>query len=122
MKLAPETGIKAAEREILGLAAEDFQGLWEVRSQVEGVLGRRGPRVRRVVADAVRDLLARRWVRLYRAASGRWAGATPLAEAEAAAVLGDPRAWDLPAGDAGQLLIAVTPEGERAYMSRALDG
>ena len=52
---------------------------------------------------------------------GRWNDATPLSESEAAAVLGDPRAWDLPRGDSDQPLIAATEEGERPYRGRALD-
>ena len=62
--------MKAAEREVLELAVEDYQGLWEVRSQVEGATGRHGREVREIVARAVGDLLERGWVRLFRAAGG----------------------------------------------------
>lgn len=112
--------VKAAEREILELATEDYQGLWEIRSQVEQSLNLMEPVLRQTMVRAVRDLLKRGWVQLYRASPEAWNNATALGPPEVAAILDDVRSWDLPAGDADHLLIAATLEGERAYKRQAL--
>ena len=104
------------EKEILLLATEDYQGLWEVRSHVEELLGRTDVAIRHAVARAVDDLVERDWIRIYKGSLLR-DRASPLPKEKARACLKMSASWDLPEAESDALLLAATPEGERAYLS-----
>lgn len=106
-------------REILSVASEDYQGLWEVRSQIEQMPGVDRASVPALLSQAVGRLLERKWVRLYRGAllGGH---AVPIADDEAERLLGQPDTWQVPAEDRGDLSLASTPAGERAYFEQSV--
>ncbi len=110
--------LRAIEHEILSLATEDYQGLWEIRSQVEQLWPAPGLDVRERLAKATLSLLERGWVEIFEGPlDGR---ATALPREAAKAILPGTTAWDLPQEGSRDLWIAATDAGDRAYFSGAL--
>lgn len=106
------------EHEILSLATEDYQALWEIRSQVEQLWPALGQDVKEAVTQAALNLLERGWVEIFEGLlDGR---PTALARDLAKEALRSPTAWDLPQEGMRDLWIASTDTGERAYFKGAL--
>lgn len=110
--------LKTIEGEILSLATEDYQGLWEVRSHVEESLGTRDGPVTAAVARAAGNLLRRGLIEIYKG-SLRHERVAPVPKEEAQAALSETSAWHLPENDLEAFLLTATPKGERTYASRA---
>ena len=85
--------LQAIEHEILSLATEDYQGLWEIRSQVEQLWPALGQDVKKTVTQAALNLLERGWVEIFEGVlDGR---ATSLPQDVAKETLRGATAWDL---------------------------
>jgi len=111
---------QAIEREILSLATEDYQALWEIRSQVEQLWPALYDDAKEAVTQATLKLLARGWVEIFEGLLDDRANALPQDVAKE--VLRDATAWDLPREGSRDLWIAATKAGERACFSGALAG
>ncbi len=110
--------LQAIEHEILSLATEDYQGLWEIRSQVEQLWPALGQDVKKTVTQAALNLLERGWVEIFEGVlDGR---ATALPQDVAKKILRGATAWDLPQEGERDLWIASTDAGEQAYLKGAL--
>jgi len=108
------------EHEILSLATEDYQGLWEIRSQVVQLWPALGQDVEEALSKAVLNLLDRGWIELFEGLlDGR---ATALRRDRAREVLRSAPVWAPPHERSRDLWIAATEAGERAYFSGALAG
>ncbi len=108
------------EREILSLATEDYQGLWEVRSHIEKAGVTPGQDAKRAATKGALSLHQRGWIEIFEG-SLLEGSATPLAREQAIRILQDPASWNLPRSNTRQLLIGATPEGEQAHLSRTSD-
>jgi hypothetical protein len=114
----PAFDLKTIESEILSLATEDYQGLWEVRSHVEQSLGAWDNTVTAAVARAAGNLLRRGLIEIYRG-SLRHERVALVPKEEAQEALSETSAWHLPENDLEAFLLTATPKGERAYASRS---
>jgi len=106
------------EHEILSLATEDYQGLWEIRSQVVQLWPALGQDVEEALSKAVLNLLDRGWL-FEGLLDGR---ATALRRDRAREVLRSAPVSAPPHEGSRDLWIAATEAGERAYFSGALAG
>lgn len=103
------------EREILDMATEDFCGLWEIIWRLRD-LSPRGLtlELRNKAESAVRELLAKGWIELYRCAGvSVEEKLIPIDELDR--VLSEPASWKEPSKGSVQFLLAATPRGERVY-------
>ena len=117
-KSDPEMNLQPIEHEILSLATEDYQALWEIRSQVEQLWPALGQDVKEAVTQAVLNLLERGWIEIF---EGLLDGRPPaLARDLAKETLRGATVWDLPQADSRDLWIAATDAGEQAYFKGAL--
>ena len=102
----------SVEEKALWLAIEDYSGLWEVFWEMDPELTQ--TQKREIAEQAVRSLLARGWIALYRC-YGVSEEEQPLPLAEYEGALSDPANWNTPTAGSVQVLIGATEEGKRAY-------
>ena len=102
------------ERLVLERDVEDFTGLWELVWEMYGQ-HRVEPEATAVVRAAVKNLLDRQWVSLFRGRS--FAGdQVPLSDDEVDRALESNDSWQAPSPSQEHVRIAATPEGERAFL------
>lgn len=104
--------LQRIEREILSLSTEDYQGLWEIRSQIEQRFGQDERDIRDALTNATVSLLERGWLQVFQGSlvENR---ATPLANEAAREILLDAGSWMPPESNQRQLLVGATEAGER---------
>lgn len=100
--------------DLLELVVQEDTGLWELAWRVQ-TFGHEPRESRRLAEAALRDLLARGWVEVYRRAGPRGGpGARPPGDLDAA--LADPASWEEPEGrEAAEVRARATPSGRRAF-------
>ena len=104
-----------AERRILSSAVEDYTGLWELLWELSTARSGGVSNADRALAEtALRSLLDRGWVALYR---GReFAGEEqPVPAMEFDSVLAQDESWSEPAKGAIQVRVAATQAGEDEF-------
>ena len=103
------------QHQLLELAVEDYYGFWEIIWRVRNLLpNSTASQLSEIAATALRDLLSRGWVALYRQVLDT-GERTPIEPSEVEAVLADPRSWAEPTSDLTPIVFGATEEGERAY-------
>jgi hypothetical protein len=110
--------LQPIEHEILSLATEDYQALWEIRSQVEQLWPARDHDVKEAVTQAALNLLERGWVEIFEGLLDGRANALPQDLAKE--TLRSATAWELPQEGSRDLWIASTDTSEQAYFKGAL--
>lgn len=100
--------------ELLELVVEEDSGLWELAWRLQ-TFGLEPPESRRVAEAALRELLARGWVEVYRRPEARGGPGAPGPSGPDAA-LAQEASWQEPEGPgAAEVRVRATASGRRAF-------
>jgi hypothetical protein len=111
---------REVEREVIDAAQTDFTGLYEVLWRLNVTM----PDVRatdrqQLAEEAVRSLLLRGLIDVYRRANGTVGAEVRLDAGDAVALLATAHAWRAPSGGSDEILFATTADGMRLYRRSA---
>jgi hypothetical protein len=108
--------LSSAQQKILGLAVDDFFGLWEVAATLHDLLPEHSEMESKIAArQAVKELVIDGLICLYR--GNNFSGEEkPLPQEEINAMLWDNKNWDWDAPKAAEhIRLAATKKGENIY-------
>lgn len=110
--------VSTQQRKILEMCVEDGYGLWEILWGLQDLFpGSTHAELRDTAESALKELLAKGWIRLFRR-NGAAGEEIVLQPEEAGPAISEQRNWDEPTSDSAQIIVGATAIGEQAYYRR----